>query len=384
VALSGVRILDLSQLAPGPYCTMLLGDLGADVLVIENVRDAPSDGERRTAAHFALQRNKRSMRLNLKHPDGLKVFRALARDADVVVEGFRPGVVDRLGVGYDALRAENPRLVYCSISGYGQDGPYSQMAGHDLNYAAIAGVLGMTGRPGQPPAIPMNFLADYAGGSLMAAFSITAALFARERSGVGQYVDIAMSDGAMSLATKLAGQYEEKGVSPRPGVHRINGLMPYYDVYRCKDGGYLAVGPLEAKFYANLCRALALPQFESFQHDESKHDEIRAAFEQRFLEKPRDAWFAELRDAEACVTPVYSIEEAMRDPHNVHRRMAADVDNDEFGALNEIGVAPKLSATPGSLRTAPPAPGEHTDQALGEAGYSADEIERLRSERVVS
>ena len=172
MALSGVRVLDLSQLAPGPYCTMLLGDLGADVLVIENVRDAPSDAERRTAAYFAFQRNKRSLRLNLKHPDGLQIFKALARDADVVVEGFRPGVVDRLGIGYEALRAENPRIVYCSISGYGQDGPYSKMAGHDLNYAAVAGVLGMIGRPGSPPAIPMNFLADYGGGSLMAAYGL--------------------------------------------------------------------------------------------------------------------------------------------------------------------------------------------------------------------
>ncbi len=363
---------------------MLLGDLGADVLVIENVRDAPSDAERRTAAYFAFQRNKRSLRLNLKHPDGLQIFKALARDADVVVEGFRPGVVDRLGIGYEALRAENPRIVYCSISGYGQDGPYSKMAGHDLNYAAVAGVLGMIGRPGSPPAIPMNFLADYGGGSLMAAFSIAAALFARERTGVGQYLDIAMSDGAMSLATKLAGQYEQGGVSPRPGAHRINGLMPYYDVYECKDGGYVAVGPLEAKFYANLCRALDLEQFVPFQDDESKHGEIRAAFEERFLEKTRDEWFAELREAEACVTPVYSIEEAMRDPHNLQRRMVEDVEDSDYGPLKEIGIAPKFSATPGSIRTAPPAPGEHTEQVLSDLGYDASEIARMRTERVVS
>ena len=384
MALSGVRVLDLSQLAPGPYCTMLLGDMGADVLVIENVRDAPSESERRTAAHVAFQRNKKSLRLNLKHPDGLAIFKKLAREADVVVEGFRPGVVDRLGIGYEALRAENPKIIYCSISGYGQDGPYAQMAGHDINYAAIAGVLGMVGRPGSPPAIPMNFLADYAGGSLMAAFSIATALFSRERTGVGQYIDIAMSDGAMSLATKLAGQYEEKGASPRPGKHYINGLKPYYDVYECKDGGHLAVGPLEAKFYGNLCRSLDLSHFTPFQHDESKHAAIRAAFEKRFLEKSRDEWFTELRDSEACVTPVYSIEEAMRDPHNLHRKMVADVEDAEYGQLKEVGVAPKFSATPGSVRTSPPAPGEHTDQVLRDVGYAAEDIARLRAERVVS
>ena len=377
-------MLDLSQLAPGPYCTMLLGDLGADVLVIENVGDAPSEDERRTAAYFAFQRNKRSLRLNLKHPDGLRIFKTLARDADVVVEGFRPGVVDRLGIGYEALRVANERLVYCSISGYGQDGPYAKLAGHDLNYAAIAGVLGMIGRPGSRPAIPMNFLADYGGGSLMAAFSIAAALFARERTGVGQYLDIAMSDGAMSLATKLAGQYDQGGVSPRPGAHRINGLMPYYDVYACKDGGYLAAGPLETKFYVNLCNALDLEHFARSQDDESKHPEIRAAFEKRFLEKTRDEWFAELREAEACVTPVYSIEEAMRDPHNLHRGMVEAVEDATFGSLREIGVAPKFSATPGSVRTSPPAPGKHTEEVLVELGYETGDIARLRAERVVS
>ncbi len=384
MAFSGIRVLDLSALAPGPYATMLLGDFGADVLVIEAVPKSETTPERaRTAAHFALGRNKRSLRLNLKAPEGLEVFRQLAKRADVVLEGFRPGVVRRLGIDYETLRVDNPRLVYCSLSGYGQDGPYSQMAGHDINYAAIGGVLGMTGSAGASPSVPMNFLADYAGGGLMAAFSIAAALFARENTGKGQYVDIAMSDGAMSLMSKLVGLYEETGVVPKPGRHRLNGLMPYYDTYECRDGGYLAVGPLEDRFYRNLCRALGLDELADHQHDESRREEIREAFRRRFGEKTRDEWFAELGDADACVTPVLSLEEAMSDEHNVHRGMVAEVEHPELGRLREVGVAPKLSETPGTVRSAPYAPGQHTDEVLQELGYSAERIASLRESRVV-
>ena len=383
-ALEGIRVLDLAQLAPGPFCTMMLGDLGADVLLVEQVPETDEKPNVRAAAHLSLSRNKRSMRLDLKQSEGLSIFKKLACETDVVLEGFRPGVVKRLGVDYDALAALNDRIVYCSLSGYGQSGPYAQMAGHDINYASIAGVLGMTGRAGQPPSIPMNFLADYAGGGLMAAFAIVAALLSRERTGRGQYIDMAMSDGALSLATKLAGLYFESGGYPQAGTHRLNGGKPYYDVYRCSDSRYVAVGPLEPKFWRNLCNALGHPELAEHQLDESKDDEIRAAFQARFLQKSRDEWFTELGGADACVTPVLDLDEALQDRHNLHRSMLVEVDHPELGRVKMVGVAPKLSGTPGSVRTPPPVAGEHTEAVLTELGYTARDIERLRTERVVA
>ncbi len=385
-ALDGVRILDLTRLAPGPYCSMLLADMGADVVVIEPVPEASPltpESDRR-AAYFALGRNKRSVCIDLKQPAGLEAFRCLAKSADVVLEGFRPGVVERLGIGFTTLRADSPGLVYCSLSGYGQTGPYASMAGHDLDYIAIGGALGMIGRPLTPPAIPMNFLADYAGGGLLAAFGIVTALFSRERRGEGQYIDVAMSDGALSLATKLVGQYFENGTVPAPGAHRINGGAPYYDVYACKDGGFLAVGALEAKFFRNLCEALGLAGLAEDQENKDRWPSMAAALRAKFLERTRDEWFQLLRDREACVAPVYAIDEALTDPHHVARHMITEVDHPRLGKISTIGVVPKLEKTPGSLRRPPPLPGEHSREILKEAGYDENAIEELVETGVIA
>jgi crotonobetainyl-CoA:carnitine CoA-transferase CaiB-like acyl-CoA transferase len=375
-ALDGVRVLDLTRLAPGPYCSMLLADMGADVVLVEPMSEAIADTpeNRRHAAHFALGRNKRSVCIDLKTERGLAAFLSLAAKADVLLEGFRPGVAERLEIGYPRLSAENSRLVYCSLSGYGQTGPYAQLAGHDLNYISIGGALGMIGRPETRPAIPMNFLADYAGGGLMAAFGIASALFRREKSGAGQYIDVAMSDGALSLATKLAGQFFETGVVPEPGAHRINGGAPYYDVYACKDGRFLAVGALEPKFFQNLCRALDLEAI-----DQNAGPELARALSAKFLARTRDEWFAALRDADACVTPVYALDEALKDPHNVARGMVAEIEG-----VPTLGVVPKLHGTPGSLRRPAPLAGEHAAEVLGEAGYLESEIQALIGDRIVA
>lgn len=385
-ALEGIRVLDLTRLAPGPYCSMLLGDMGADVIVVESIgaSKARTPELERSHAYFALGRNKRSICLDLKAERGRSVFGALVATADVVLEGFRPFVVDRLGIGHAALEEEHPRLVYCSLSGYGQTGPYAELSGHDLNYISIGGALGMIGRPDARPSIPMNFLADYAGGGLLAAFGIVTALFQRERSGRGQYVDVSMSDGTLSLLTKLAGQWFESGVVPAPGAHRINGGAPYYDVYECKDGRFVSVGALEPKFFQNLCRALGLAELSERQEDPQSWPDIAARLSARFLERPRDEWWAELESADACVTPVYALDEALDDPHHRARGMITCVEHPRYGAIPTVGVVPKLSKTPGSLRRPPPFPGEHTRQLLAELGHSDDEISELSRSGVVS
>jgi crotonobetainyl-CoA:carnitine CoA-transferase CaiB-like acyl-CoA transferase len=371
-ALSGLRVLDLSLLAPGPYCTMLLADLGADVLCIERPASHPRvDGA--LAAGASLSRNKRSLCLDLKHDEGRAIFQRLAADADVVVEGFRPGVAERLGIGYDALAQKNPRLVYCSITGYGQDGPYAFHAGHDIDYVAVGGALSMLS------GVPMNFIADYAAGSLVAAFGILAALYERERSGRGQHVDTAMSDGVVSLLTRLFGQYAHTGVPPRPRMHMLNGGLPYYDVYRSRDGRCLAVGALEPKFYQNLCRALELDDYLGAQFDELRHPALREAMTERFASRSRDEWMAVLREADCCVAPVLDLAEVTSDEHHRARGAVA-----ELGGAPTSGVVPRLGRTPGSLQHPPPKLGQHTDEVLRALGYEDELIASLRTSGVVA
>src|SRR3990170_5987445 len=271
MALEGIRVLDLTRLAPGPYCTMLLGDLGADVIVVE---EPPGVGRRfdagmseRATAFNALGRNKRSIGLNLKDERAREVFYRLAEKADVVLEGFRPGVVKRLGVDYETVSARNPRIVYCSLSGYGQTGPYAGLVGHDINYIGLGGALGAIGWPGTPPAIPLNVIADFAGGGLYAAFAILAAVIARQTTGRGQWVDMAMSDGVTSLLTFIAQQHFGAGHVVKPGVDLLNGGSPAYCVYETADGKWLSIGCLEPWFWSELCQALSCEEYTSHQMD---------------------------------------------------------------------------------------------------------------------
>jgi crotonobetainyl-CoA:carnitine CoA-transferase CaiB-like acyl-CoA transferase len=388
--LEGITVLDLSRLAPGPYCTMLLGDLGADVLLIEQAGEGaerrrnptraggePSDGERQQA-HNALGRNKRSLGLNLKSDDARAVFHALATDADVVVEGFRPGVVKRLGVDYETLAAINPRLVYLSLSGFGQTGPYAPLVGHDINYISIGGALGVTGWPGQPPAIPMNLLADFAGGGLFAAFAIVVALHAREKTGRGQYIDMAMSDGVLSLLTSAASGVLGGGRPPLPGASLLNGAAPVYNVYECADGEWFSLGSLEPWFWENLCRALGREDFIPHEFSQEKYPEIFAQFRTTFRTKTRQEWFEELSKVDICAAPVLRLDEALRDPHNLARGMVVEVPHPRLGAIKQVGIAPKFSETPGQARSTAPLPGQHTDDVLRALGYDDERIAALR------
>jgi crotonobetainyl-CoA:carnitine CoA-transferase CaiB-like acyl-CoA transferase len=395
MALEGIKVLDLSRLAPGPFCSMLLGDLGADVLLVEAPPEQlPSGGaaprpaeaavSTRGPAYNPLGRNKRSIVINLRLEEGRQVFYRLAREADVVLEGFRPGVVKRLGVDYDTISALNPRIVYCSLSGYGQSGPYSQLVGHDINYISVGGALGMIGWPDTPPAIPMNLLADFAGGGLHAAFAILAALIARDRTGRGQYVDIAMSDGVLYLLASATGGYFASGNVPLRGETMLNGAVPHYNVYECADGKWISLGSLEPHFWANLCRAMGREDFLAHQYDRSKRDEVFAHFRQAFKTKTRDEWFEVLRQTDICVAPVYDLGEALSDPQNLARGMVVEVDHPDLGRVKQVGIGPKFSETPGKVRSTAPNAGQHTDAVLAAAGYSASDIASLREKGVVA
>jgi crotonobetainyl-CoA:carnitine CoA-transferase CaiB-like acyl-CoA transferase len=390
--LEGIKILDLSRLAPGPFCSMMLGDLGADVLLVEAPADGklaaaivarPADAEK-YAAYNILSRNKRSIVLNLREQEAREIFYKLAKTADVVLEGFRPGVVKRLGVDYETLSKRNPRLVYCSLSGFGQTGPYSQMVGHDINYISVGGALGMIGWPDAPPAIPMNIIADFAGGGMHAAYGILAALMARERTGRGQYVDIAMSDGVLYLLASMVGNVLMGGGSPSRGATLLNGSVPHYNVYECSDGGWISLGSLEPHFFVNLCKAMECEQFIPHQYDAAKRGEIAAYFKARFLTKTRDEWFGILNKTDICVGPVYSLEEALSDPHNLAREMVVEVEHPTLGKVKTLGIGTKLSDTPGSVRSTAPIAGQHTDEVLASIGYNAEAIAALKSRGVTA
>ena len=390
-ALDGVKIIDLSRMAPGPFCTMVLGDLGADVIRVEEPgggrmareRAGGSGDEaavRRRAAFNALNRNKRSVALNLKDPAAQAVLRRLAESADVFVEGFRPGVASRLGCDYDTLSAVNPRLVYCSISGYGQDGPYANLVGHDINYISVGGALGAIGQAGGAPVIPYNIIADYAGGGFHAAAAILAALMARERTGRGQRVDVAMSDGVAYMLAALMSEYFAAGAIPKRGEASLNGGAPYYNVYRCRDGRYLSVGCIEPWFWSTLCRGIGREDLIDGQFDPDRAANIKRELAAVFETRDREDWWRELSNIDnIAVAKVYDIGEVVSDPQNIHRRMiikAGDIDGE---TVRQVGIAPKLSDTPGSVRALGATVGQHTDQILTDLGISQEEIARMRA-----
>lgn len=393
--LDHIRVLDLTRLAPGPHCTMLLADMGADVIKIEEPgggrrasmereredaaeRDAQ---ERRRRAFSALERNKRSITLNLKSAEAKNAFYELVKSADVVVEGYRPGVVKRLGVDYDTLSAINPRIICCSISGYGQDGPYRLLVGHDINYIATAGALGIIGHKDGPPAIPANLLGDYGGGGMHAALAICMAVIAREKTGRGQNIDLAMTDGVLTLMASTFSEAFAAGRPVRRGDHRLTGLNPFYNVYECADGKYISVGANEPWFYENLCRALGGDQYTGdYAATGDRREEVREFFRSAFKTRSRDDWFAELKDKDVCAAPVYDMDEVADDPQVRAREMLVDLPHPEFGSVRQVGLSLKLSDTPGQIRHVAPLRGEHTETVLRQLGWNDDRIAGLRSE----
>jgi crotonobetainyl-CoA:carnitine CoA-transferase CaiB-like acyl-CoA transferase len=375
--LGHLRMLDLSRQLPGPFCSMLLADLGVDVLVVA----AP--GDPMGVGIPLLGRNKRHMTLNLKDDGGREIFRRLAAGADVVLEGFRPGVMARLGLDYPALHDVNPRLIYCSISGYGQDGPYRDRVGHDINYLGYAGVLGGIGAAGGPPVIPSVQIADIGGGGLMAAVGILAAVIARAKTGRGQLVDVAMLDGSVAWNVFHALLHVLTGREPERGRTRLTGHHPCYAVYETRDGRHVTVGALEGHFWATLCRRLGREDFIEHQFAEGPiRDEMFAFFRGAFRARTLAEWLVELGGEDICFGPVNTLGEAFADPQVRHRRMVVEMPS-PAGPMTVLGTPIKLSDTPASLRTPPAGFGEHTEAVLADLGFAAAEIVRLRDQGVV-
>jgi alpha-methylacyl-CoA racemase len=385
-ALSDIRLLDLSRLLPGGFCSLLFADFGAEVLKVEDtgmgdyVRWSPpyhegADDSAKSALFLALNRGKRSIRLNLKDEAGREVLMRLARGHDVLLESFRPGVMERLGVGYERLREENPGLVYCAISGYGQDGPYTSRSGHDMNYLGLNGLLGLTGDAGGPPVQPAGQIADLGGGALMAAFAILAALRERERSGEGQLVDVSMFDGSLSWLAMVAAGYLCDGEAPRRGDLELAGRLICYRPYACRDG-WVTLGALEPKFWQAWCRGVGREDLVERQFD-APGSEAHAEVERIFLERTREDWRSFAADHDCCLEPVLDLDEALDSELVRARRMVVELDQPGAGAVRLLGVPVKLSRTPGAPAGPGPVLGEHTGEVLASLGYSAEEIAAL-------
>jgi crotonobetainyl-CoA:carnitine CoA-transferase CaiB-like acyl-CoA transferase len=387
--LSDVKILDLTRLLPGGFCTLLLGDLGADVIKVEDtgmgdyVRWAPpyygSDEHTplgtRSAIYLALNRNKRSVRLDLKQDGGRDALIKLAESADVLVESFRPGVLDKLGVGYDMLRQANPALVYCPITGYGQDGPNRDRAGHDMNYLGLNGILGLTGEAGGPPIQSGAQIADLGGGGLMAAVGILAALQEARRSGQGQMVDISMTDGSLSWLVMEAARYFGSGEVPERGNIMLSGGIVCYRPYEAADG-WVTCGALEPKFWQRFCRAvdredLIEKQFEK--PGSEAHREVAEIFKAR----TREQWKTFNDEHDAMIEPILDLDEALESQLVREREMTVTYEQPDMGEITQLGFPIKLSRTPASIERPAPALGEHTAEVLADSGYSAEEIQAL-------
>jgi crotonobetainyl-CoA:carnitine CoA-transferase CaiB-like acyl-CoA transferase len=388
LALDDVRVLDLTRLLPGPFCTLLLADFGADVIKVEDtaggdyMRWMPPLVDDYSAMFHPLNRNKRSLAIDLKNPLGREAFLRLAATADVVVESFRPGVMDRLGIGFAALRDVNPRLVLCSISGYGQDGPFRDRAGHDLNYAAVAGVLLLGGSAGNAPAMPGLQVGDLGGGALDAALAIMIALHHATRTGRGQHCDISMVDGLVSWTAVHASQLFATGEVPGPGDGMLTGRYPCYRIYACADG-YLSVGALEPKFWREFVEVVGLPELaEGGLVDGEEGQKTIAAVQALLRTRTRAQWEEVLAGHDVCVEPVLDIGETFEHPQVRSRGMCLDAGDGRPTA--QTGFPIRLTDSPARYRRAAPGYGEHTDEVLTEAGYGTEQLASLRAARAIA
>jgi crotonobetainyl-CoA:carnitine CoA-transferase CaiB-like acyl-CoA transferase len=386
--LDGVRVLDLSRLLPGGFCSLLLADFGADVLKVEDtglgdyIRWATPyyegvEDSAKSALFLALNRGKRSLRLNLKSAGGREVLLRAVRESDVVLESFRPGVLDRLGVGYEAMREVNPAIVYCAITGYGQDGPNRDRSGHDMNYLGLVGLLGLTGDAGGPPVQAAGQIADLGGGALMAAFGILAALRERDRSGEGQLVDVSMADGALAWLALVAARGLAEDVAPRRGELELAGALVCYRPYECADG-WVTLGALEPKFWQAWCRGVGREDLIEQQFSRPGSDTHRAV-EAIFAARTREQWRAFASEHDCCLEPVLELDEALDSELVRAREMVVELD--QPGAQRPVrllGVPVKLSRTPGDPNRAPgPGLGEHTREVLAALGYDEQQVAAL-------
>ena len=378
-ALDGVRVIELAGIGPGPFCGMMLADQGAEVIQVDRIA-AVRGGDPARPPGNVNGRGRRSIGVDLKSPEGVETVLRLVEGAGMVFEGFRPGVAERLGVGPDDCLARNPAIVYGRMTGWGQDGPYSSMAGHDINYIALAGVLAHIGRSDSGPVPPMNLVGDFGGGGMYLAYGMVCALLEARNSGKGQVVDAAMVDGAASLMSFIHGMLASGFHSPERGTNLLDTGAHFYDVYECADGGWISLGSIEPQFYAELLDKLGLDA-ERFgkQNDRDLWPELSEEIAAVVRMKPRDEWDAILEGSDVCYAPVLTVDEAIRHPHNVARGTFIDV-----GGITQPGPAPRLSRTPGEVRRPPAHAGQHTDEVLSEAGFDDDEVAALRASGAVA
>jgi alpha-methylacyl-CoA racemase len=379
--LTGFRIIEMGSIGPGPLAGMLLADMGAEVIRIDRVGEVGS--ETQASPSWNVQaRGRTRLALDLKHPDGVGVVLRLVEQADALLEGFRPGVMERLGVGPDDCLARNPKLVYGRLTGFGRTGPYAQAAGHDLNYIALAGALAHFGRPGQPPTPPLNLVGDYAGGTMFLLFGMLSALLETQKSGLGQVVDATMVDGVANLMSLWWGYSQVGGFDERhPGTQYFDTGAHFFEVYQCADGGWISVASIEPQFYADLRRRLGLEDDALFdrQRDPAVWAECKARLAELFTTRPRDEWCALLEGGDACVAPVLTLSEAAVHPHNVERGTFVEVDG-----IRQPAPTPRFSRTPATLDRPPGVVGQHTRDILSQSGFGADEIEALLASGAVA
>ena len=380
--LSGVRIVEIAGIGPGPFAAMMLADMGADIVRIDRASSVLPDGYDRPSLDV-LNRGRRSIGVDLKRPEGIETVLRLVEGADALIEGFRPGVMERLGLGPDACLARNPRLVFGRMTGWGQEGPIAHSAGHDINYIALAGALDPIGRKEGAPVPPLNLVGDFGGGGMVLAFGIACALVERSRSGQGQVVDAAMVDGAAVLMNFFNGLRAMGGWHDERGTNILDTGAHFYDAYECSDGKYVSLGSIEPQFYAELLEKTGLadewqgdlPQ----QMDRAQWPALKEALSEVIKRKTRDEWCEIMEGSDVCFAPVLSLAEAPSHPHNVHRGTFVEVE----GQL-QAGPAPRFSRTAPEIQRPPCQAGQHTDEALGDWGFGSDEIAQLRDQKAIA
>jgi alpha-methylacyl-CoA racemase len=374
-----LKVIEIAGIGPGPFCGMLLADLGADVVRIDRAQNV-AGGDPGLPPGDLLNRGRRSIGVDLKSPEGVAVVLDLVATADVLIEGFRPGVAERLGIGPEECHARNPKLVYGRMTGWGQDGPWASMAGHDINYISLAGALEPIGRAGEPPLPPINLIGDFGGGGMLLAYGVLAGVFEAQRSGQGQVIDAAMVDGSALLMT-MTHSFRAMGMwTDERGTNMLDTGAHFYEVYETADGRYLGVGSIEPQFYDALLAGIEVDKADlPWQHDRNEWPALKEKFAAIFKQKTRDEWMAIFDGTDACVAPVLSIPEALEHPHNVERGTFVEV-----AGVPQPAPAPRFDRTPPSISAPPPHAGQHTDEVLTEAGLDPDAIAKLRASGAVA